>query len=108
MAGPKRGGGRGPRGRGPAVPAPIPLSKQDQAYYLEIGEQLDALEDDEERKLLIDNAFEQARTQLFEAASDKAVSKTLEKLIPRATTDALRQSLEAFISGDGLACVCTG
>lgn len=108
MAGPKRGDGRGPRRGGPPIPATTPLSKQDQAYYEEIGQQLDVIEEAEEQMLLADNAFEQARTQLMEAASEKAVSRTLEKLIPKASTEAVSETLKAFVVGDNLAAVCGG
>ncbi|KAK2076937.1 hypothetical protein QBZ16_005165 [Prototheca wickerhamii] len=108
MAGPKRGDGRGPRRGGPPISATTPLSKQDQAYYEEIGQQLDVIEEAEEQMLLADNAFEQARTQLMEAASEKAVSRTLEKLIPKASTEAVSETLKAFVVGDNLAAVCGG
>ncbi|KAL6776046.1 PUF4 [Auxenochlorella protothecoides x Auxenochlorella symbiontica] len=84
------------------------LPKDEVQYYEEIDKQLSKLEDGEEQRLLADNAFEQAGTQLIEATGDGVVSRVLEKLMPHASTQALIDMLTALTSGENLAAVCTG
>lgn len=83
------------------------LDAETLAYYAEIDETLQGLEEPEERQLLADNVLGDAEGREVEVATDAACSRVLEKLLPCATTEALCKFSRACVEGDGLGTMCT-
>ncbi len=86
------------------------FSKVDQetsSYFAEISNHFKALEDDEEKQLVADNALGEAAGTEARVASDAACSRVLEALLPHASIPALATFMGALCEGENLGATCT-